>query len=129
MDLVRDKNSDIETAGNLLATALLSGQRVYSCGNGGSMADAMHFAEELTGRFRKNRKPLSAQAISDPSYLSCVANDYGYDEVFSRYIQAWGQKNDILLAFSTSGKSPNVLNACKEAKRLGLKVISLVGIS
>jgi D-sedoheptulose 7-phosphate isomerase len=101
--------------------------RVFSCGNGGSMCDAMHFAEELTGRFRKERAPLAAMAISDSSHLSCVANDYGYDFVFSRYVEAWGQQGDVLLAISTSGNSKNVILAVEAAKKKGMKVVGLLG--
>ncbi len=117
----------IEIAGNLLSLAFADGKKVLSCGNGGSMCDAMHFAEELSGRFRADRIALPALAISDASYLSCVANDYGYDKVFSRYVSAFGMVGDVLLAISTSGKSPNVVNAVKEAKSKGMKVIGLTG--
>lgn len=117
----------INEAGQLLADAFVNGNKVISCGNGGSMCDAMHFAEELSGRFRADRKALPAMAISDPSYLSCVANDYGYDQVFSRYIEAFGKQGDVLLAISTSGKSINVLAAVKTAKEKGMKVIGLTG--
>ena len=101
--------------------------RVFSCGNGGSMCDAMHFAEELTGRFRKERRPLGAMAISDSSHISCVANDYGYDFIFSKYIEAWGNNGDILLAISTSGNSPNVINAVNAARAKGMKIVGLLG--
>lgn len=112
---------------NLMVESYKNNGRVFSCGNGGSMCDAMHFAEELTGRFRKERKPLAAMAINDPSHLTCVSNDYGYDYVFSRYIEAWGNQGDILLAISTSGNSPNVLLAVEAAKARGMKVIGLLG--
>jgi D-sedoheptulose 7-phosphate isomerase len=101
--------------------------RIYSCGNGGSMCDAMHFAEELTGRFRKERRPLGALAISDASHISCVANDYGYDFIFSKYIEAWGNNDDVLLAISTSGNSPNVINGVLEARKKGMKIVGLLG--
>ena len=101
--------------------------RVFSCGNGGSMCDAMHFAEELTGRFRKERRPLGAMAISDSSHISCVANDYGYDFIFSKYIEAWGNNGDILLAISTSGNSPNVINAVNAARAKGMQIVGLLG--
>lgn len=97
----------------------------FSCGNGGSMCDAMHFAEELTGRFRKNRPGMAAVAISDPSHMSCVANDYGYDQVFARFIESHGRDGDVLLAISTSGRSPSVLNAARTARRIGVHVIGL----
>jgi D-sedoheptulose 7-phosphate isomerase len=101
--------------------------RIFSCGNGGSMCDAMHFAEELTGRFRKDRAPLPAMAISDPSHLSCVSNDYGQDFVFSRYLEAWGTTSDTALLISTSGNSKNIINAAYTAKNQGMKTIALLG--
>lgn len=126
--LLKDENiQKIEAAGDLLCAAFESEKKVISCGNGGSMCDAMHFAEELTGRFRENRKPLAAVSISDPSHLSCVANDYGYDEVFSRYIQALGNAGDVLLAISTSGNSKNVLKGIEAAREKGMKIIGLTG--
>ena len=117
----------IEKAGNLLVQAFKKGNKAISCGNGGSMSDAMHFAEELSGRFRENRKALPAVSISDPTHISCVANDYGYDFIFSRYIEALGNKGDVLLAISTSGNSKNVINAISAAKKKGMKVIGLTG--
>ena len=119
--------SVIEKAGKLFVDSFKKGNKVLSCGNGGSMCDAMHFAEELSGRFRENRKALPAISISDPSHISCVANDYGYDFVFSRFIEAVGNKGDVLLAISTSGNSKNVLNAISTAKKKGMKVIGLTG--
>jgi D-sedoheptulose 7-phosphate isomerase len=120
-------HSLIETAGELLVTAIHDGKKIISCGNGGSMCDAMHFAEELSGRYRNDRKALPALSISDPSHISCVANDYGYDFVFSRYLEAIGQNGDVLLAISTSGNSKNVLNAIAVAKEKGIKIIGLTG--
>lgn len=117
----------VNSAIKLMVDAYRTNGRAFSCGNGGSMCDAMHFAEELTGRFRKERAPLAAMAINDPSHLTCVANDYGYDFVFSRYVEAWGNKGDVLLAISTSGNSPNVINAVESAKKKGLKVVGLLG--
>jgi len=119
--------SKIETAGEMMATAIKSGAKIISCGNGGSMSDAMHFAEELTGRFREDRPSMAAIAISDPSYLSCVANDYGYDKVFSRYVEGVGNTGDVLLAISTSGNSKNVLEAVGAAKSKGMSVVALTG--
>jgi D-sedoheptulose 7-phosphate isomerase len=116
-------------AGNLMAEAIMKGGKVLSCGNGGSMSDAMHFAEELTGRFRDNRRGLAAVAISDPTHITCVGNDYGFDYIFSRYVEAVGQSGDVLLAISTSGNSPNVLNAAKEARQKGIIVVALTGKS
>jgi D-sedoheptulose 7-phosphate isomerase len=98
----------IESAGQLLVSALSDGGKIYSCGNGGSMCDAMHFAEELTGKFREDRPSIAATAISDPGYLSCVGNDYGYEEVFARYLSGWGRKGDVLVAISTCGTGNNV---------------------
>lgn len=122
------KNIDaIEKAGKQLSDAFKNGNKVISCGNGGSMCDAMHFAEELSGRFRENRKALPAISISDPSHISCVGNDYGFDQVFSRFIEAMGTKGDVLLAISTSGNSVNVINAINAAKQKGMHVIALTG--
>ncbi len=117
----------IRSAGDLLVSTIKNGSKIFSCGNGGSMCDAMHFAEELTGRYRENRPAIAATAISDPSYLSCVANDYGYQAVFSRYLEAWGGKDDCLLAISTSGNSENILKAIEVAKAKGMKIIGLTG--
>lgn len=115
------------SASLLIATAIRNGKKVISCGNGGSCCDAMHFAEELTGRFRHNRNPFPALAISDPAHLTCVANDFGYENVFSRYVDAVGSKDDVLLGISTSGKSFNVLKAAEIAKSRGMKIIVLTG--
>ncbi len=117
----------IAAAGQLLADTFAAGGRAYSCGNGGSMCDAMHFAEELTGRFRDDRPGYAALAISDASHLSCVGNDYGYDQVFARFIEAHGRAGDVLLAISTSGTSRNVLSAVDIAHQRGMKVIGLTG--
>lgn len=117
----------IVIAGNLLVSSFQSEGKVISCGNGGSMCDAMHFAEELTGRYRNDRPAIGAIAISDPSHIACVANDYGYEYVFSRYIEGVGRKGDVLLAISTSGNSGNVIKAIEAAKAKGMKVIGLTG--
>jgi D-sedoheptulose 7-phosphate isomerase len=117
----------IADGGRLLIAALLSRNRVFSCGNGGSMCDAMHFAEELSGRFRRDRPALPAVAISDPAHITCTGNDYGFDQVFSRYVEAHGREGDVLLAISTSGESRNVVLAADRAHALGLKVIGLTG--
>jgi D-sedoheptulose 7-phosphate isomerase len=118
---------DIYSAGNFMLAALLNGHKIISCGNGGSMSDAMHFAEEFTGRFRGNRDPLPAIAISDPAYLTCTANDYGYAKVFSRFVQGHGRPDDVLFAISTSGNSKNVVNAAKMARKKEMIVIGLTG--
>lgn len=106
---------------------LRSGGLLMSCGNGGSMCDAMHFAEEWTGRFRKDRAALPAIAFSDPSQLSCIANDFGYDEVFARSVEAYGKKGDLLVAITTSGGSPNILRALEVAKQKGVVTVGLLG--
>jgi len=126
---VADDNNllKIESAAKLMLTSIKNGGKIISCGNGGSMCDAMHFAEELTGRFREDRKAIAAVSISDSSHISCVGNDYGYNEVFSRYVDALGRKEDVLLAISTSGNSENVLKAAIEAKAKGIKVVGLTG--
>lgn len=110
-----------------MASSLKNKGKIISCGNGGSMCDAMHFAEELSGRYRNNRKALAAVSISDPSHISCVANDYGYDFVFSRYVEGLGHSQDVLLGISTSGNSKNVILAVEAAKELGMKTIVLTG--
>ena len=117
----------ISDAIELLTASLSQGGKVISCGNGGSMCDAMHFAEELSGRFRDDRKGLAALSISDPSHISCVANDYGYEYVFSRFVESVGKKDDVLLGISTSGNSENVIKAVKTAKEKGIKTIVLTG--
>lgn len=117
----------IENASNIIVNSLISGGTVFSCGNGGSMCDAMHFAEELTGSFRGKRKPIPAMAISDASHITCTANDFGFDFIFSRFIEAFGKENDVLLAISTSGNSQNIIQAAKTAKNKNMKVIALSG--
>lgn len=126
---INDENNikSIQNAALLLAESFQQGGKVLSCGNGGSHCDAMHFAEELTGRYRENRPGYPAIAISDPSHLSCVSNDFGFDYVFSRYVEAVGQKGDVLFGLSTSGNSQNIINAINAAKEKGMKVIALTG--
>ncbi|EJL6546705.1 D-sedoheptulose 7-phosphate isomerase [Vibrio cholerae] len=119
--------AQIEAAAKLIADSFKQGGKVLSCGNGGSHCDAMHFAEELTGRYRENRPGYPGIAISDPSHLSCVSNDFGYDYVFSRYVEAVGAKGDVLFGLSTSGNSGNILKAIEAAKAKGMKTISLTG--
>lgn len=118
---------NIEKAGEIIVTAIRSSRKVISCGNGGSMSDAMHFAEELSGRYRNDRPAYAAIAISDPGHLSCVANDYGYAFVFSRMVEAIGSEGDVLFAISTSGNSENILKAIEAARKKGMKVIGLTG--
>jgi D-sedoheptulose 7-phosphate isomerase len=117
----------IEDAGSLMSRAIKAGNKIISCGNGGSMCDAMHFAEELSGKFRSDRPALPALSISDPSHISCVGNDYGYDSVFSRYLEAIGNKGDVLLAISSSGNSRNVIQAMHTARAKGMHVVALTG--
>ena len=117
----------IQRAAVLLADSFKAGGKVLSCGNGGSHCDAMHFAEELTGRYRENRPGYPAIAISDVSHLSCVSNDFGYDYVFSRYVEAVGRAGDVLLGISTSGNSANIIKAIEAARAQGMKVITLTG--
>ena len=117
----------IVSAGEILVNALKSGNKIISCGNGGSMSDAMHFAEELSGKFRDERSAMAAVSISDPSHITCTANDYGFEYIFSRYVEALGKEGDVVLAISTSGNSPNVIKAIEAAKDRGMKVIGLTG--
>ena len=123
----QDNLQHIEDAASLLAGSFKLDGKVLSCGNGGSHCDAMHFAEELTGRYRENRPSYPAIAISDVSHISCVGNDYGFDSIFSRYLEGVGRKGDVLFCLSTSGNSVNILNAIATAKDKGMKVIALTG--
>ena len=126
---MKDKNNvdAISVAADLMISAIRNGSKIISCGNGGSMSDAMHFAEELTGRFREAREALPAMSISDPSHITCTANDYGFDQVFSRYIEGIGRHGDVLLAISTSGNSMNVIKAAEASREKGMKVVALTG--
>ncbi len=117
----------LENAGNIMTEAMNTGHVIFSCGNGGSMCDAMHFAEELSGRFRDDRPSLPAIAISDASHITCVANDYGFDHIFSRFLEGWGKEGDVLLAISTSGNSKNIVNAARVALSKGMKIVALTG--
>lgn len=126
--LADEANLDaIDRAAQLISDRFKAGGKVLSCGNGGSHCDAMHFAEELTGRFRENRPGYPAIAISDPSHLSCVGNDFGYEYVFSRYVEAVGRAGDVLLGISTSGNSGNIIRAVETARAKGMQVILLSG--
>jgi D-sedoheptulose 7-phosphate isomerase len=117
----------IETAVQKIVASFQQGGKIIACGNGGSHCDAMHFAEELTGRYRNDRKALPALAISDSSHITCVGNDYGYDFIFSRFVEAHGKAGDVLLGISTSGNSPNMINALEKARELGMFTIALTG--
>ncbi|MCL9776053.1 D-sedoheptulose 7-phosphate isomerase [Vibrio methylphosphonaticus] len=122
-----DNIAKIEAAAKMIAASFKQDGKVLSCGNGGSHCDAMHFAEELTGRYRENRPGYAGIAISDVSHLSCVSNDFGYDYVFSRYVEAVGRKGDVLFGLSTSGNSGNILKAIEAAKEKGMTTIALTG--
>ncbi len=117
----------IEEAAVMMATAVQSGGKIISCGNGGSHCDAMHFAEELTGKYREARKAIPAICISDPGHISCVGNDFGFEYIFSRYLEALGNEGDVLLGISTSGNSKNILQAVQTARDKGMKVVALTG--
>lgn len=117
----------IVQASELMAETIRQGGKILSCGNGGSLCDSMHFAEEMTGRFRSDRPGYAAIAIADASHMSCVGNDYGYRAVFSRYVEAVGRPGDVLLAITTSGTSANVIDAVKAAHKNGMKVVGLTG--
>lgn len=117
----------VKAVGSLMAAALRAGGKVLACGNGGSLCDAMHFCEELTGRYRDDRRPLAAVACIDPGHLTCTANDYGFEHVFGRWVQALGKPGDVLVALSTSGNSPNVLRAVEAAQAIGMTTVSLLG--
>ena len=123
----KENIEQIESVADLMANALLNGNKIISCGNGGSHCDAMHFAEELSGRYRDNRKALAAIAISDPSHISCVGNDYGFDHIFSRFVEGLGNMGDVLLGISTSGNSQNIINATLAAREKGMKVVIFSG--
>ena len=128
-DFIEDERNlrQVQEVGDVLVDSFRKGKKVISCGNGGSTCDAMHFAEELTGRFREDRPALPAMAVVDPSHLTCVANDFGFEQVFARYVEAHGQEGDVLLAISTSGNSKNVLRAIEVAKMKGMRVMGLSG--
>lgn len=115
----------IDAAARMMHSALKQGSKIITCGNGGSLCDATHFAEELTGRFRSSRRPLPAVAINDAAYLTCTANDFSFEDVFARYVEGVGKPGDVLICLSTSGESPNILRAAQAAKNGGLKTIAL----
>lgn len=117
--------SSVEEAAQTIITSLQNGNKIISAGNGGSMCDAMHFAEELSGRYRNDRKGLAAVSISDPSHITCVGNDYGFNYIFSRYLEALGNPGDVFFGITTSGNSENIIRACMEAKNKSMKVIVL----
>src|SRR5579862_4094885 len=117
----------METMVEAIVAAFKRRGRVLACGNGGSMCDAMHFAEEFSGRFREDREPYPAIALSDAAHLTCVANDYGFDHVFSRQVEALGHEGDVLVVLSTSGNSPSIVRAAEAAKARGMVVVGCLG--
>ena len=117
----------IAEAAEIFASSLRNGGKILTCGNGGSLCDAQHFAEELSGRYRHDRRALAAIALTDASHMTCVGNDYGFEFVFSRFVEALGRPGDVLLAISTSGNSPNVLRAAEAARAAGMHVVALTG--
>ncbi|MGL4732484.1 MAG: D-sedoheptulose 7-phosphate isomerase [Fusobacteriaceae bacterium] len=122
-----EKRGETERVAKALAEVFNKGDKVLICGNGGSNCDAQHFAEEFTGRFRKERRPLPALAISDSSHITCVGNDYGFDYIFSKGVEAFGKPGDIFIGISTSGNSANVIKAVESAKKIGMKTVLLLG--
>ncbi len=128
-DFIEQKGTreDIEKAIAMMCQSIEQGGKIIAAGNGGSMCDAMHFAEELTGRYRNDRRALPAISISDPSHMSCVGNDYGYNYVFSRFLEGVGFAGDVFLGISTSGNSGNILECCRVCREKGIKSIMLLG--
>lgn len=122
-----DLVESLSKAASLVADCLRAGGKVMVCGNGGSLADAVHFAEEFTGRFRNDRAPLSVMALADASHITCTANDYGFEHIFERPVRAFGRQGDVLLLLSTSGKSPNLVLAVRAANDLGASTIGFLG--
>lgn len=117
----------VAVVGGAMAAAIRGGGRVLACGNGGSLCDAMHFCEELTGRFREDRRALPAIACIDPGHITCTANDYGYEHVFGRWVEAIGRPGDVLVVLSTSGNSPSIVRAVEAAERGGIAIVALLG--
>ena len=128
-DFIKNEENILQTVNisELIARTFQNGGKILICGNGGSATDAMHFAEEFTGKFRKNRKALPVIALTDPSHITCVGNDFGFSEIFSRGVEAFGKKEDVLIGLSTSGNSENIIRAFQKAKEIGMKTISLLG--
>ncbi|WP_432722120.1 D-sedoheptulose 7-phosphate isomerase [Jeongeupia wiesaeckerbachi] len=119
--------ASVDAAAQLLVASFKAGGKAISCGNGGSHCDAMHFAEELSGRYRDNRPALAAIAVSDPSHITCVGNDYGFNDIFSRFVEGLGRDGDVLVGITTSGNSANIIRAVETAKARGMKVLLLMG--
>jgi len=114
---------------DLLVTTFQNNNKILVCGNGGSCCDAIHFAEEFTGRFNKNRRALPVIALADSGHITCVGNDFGFDAIFERGVEAYGQANDVFLALTTSGNSQNIINACNKAKQQKMHTIIFNGRS
>lgn len=118
---------ELEAIAEAFAECLQAGHKILVAGNGGSLADAVHFAEEWTGRFRENRRPYPVMALAEPAHLTCVGNDFGFEDVFARPVQAFGRPGDVLLLLSTSGQSPNLVKAAVAARQQGMRVVALLG--
>lgn len=125
--VIERENKRTEAVAEDLAEIFQNGNKVLIAGNGGSNCDALHFAEEFTGRFRKDRRALPAIAISDSSHITCVGNDYGFDQIFSRAVEAYGKEGDMFIGISTSGNSNNIIKAVEAAKKLNMKTVLLLG--
>ncbi|MGE4159608.1 MAG: SIS domain-containing protein [Planctomycetota bacterium] len=116
-----------ETLGEWLSLSLSKGGRVLAAGNGGSHADALHFAEEFTGKYRKERRPLAVMALGEATHATCTANDFGFEDIFARQVEAFARSGDVLVLLSTSGNSENLIRAASAAKKSGAKVVGLLG--
>jgi D-sedoheptulose 7-phosphate isomerase len=128
IESLKDFEAGVGTAANWCIEALASGGKLLICGNGGSAAEAQHLAGELMGRYKQNRAPLAAITLgADAAVMTCIGNDYSFDEAFARQLRALGRAGDVLIAFTTSGASPNVLKALAAAKDLGLKTVAFLG--
>lgn len=128
LDKFRNLAAKVDAAGEVLVTALRAGNKILTCGNGGSAADALHMSEELLGRYKRNRRPLPSVCLSaDPTLLTCIGNDYGYDSLFSRQVEGLAQRGDVFVTFSSSGNSPNQLQAVSAANKCGAITIALIG--
>ena len=123
----RDQLKKAEIFTQMLVKVINSNGNIFACGNGGSHCDAMHFAEEFTGRFRKNRRPIGALALGDAAHVTCVSNDFGFDEIYFRQLLALGRKQDLLIGITTSGKSKNIVRALEAAKEIGMASVALLG--
>lgn len=123
----QDHIQKVSQVATQLAQQIQAGAQILICGNGGSLCDAMHFAEEFSGKYRKERKPLPVLALADPAHITCVGNDYGFDQIFSRGVDAYGRKGDVLIVLSTSGQSENIVKAVQMAQSKGLLTVALLG--